>query len=45
MRKNKISLVFLMNLKRVFGEKRKKQFWDIVRFMNYDYEEDPSNVY
>ncbi len=45
MRKNKISLVFFNNLKRIFGEKREKQFNKLIEFMKYDCEEDPSNVY
>lgn len=45
MGKNRISLVFFNNLKRLFGEKRKKQFENVVKFMDYDVQEDPSNVY
>lgn len=45
MRKNRISLVFLQNLRRVFGEKRKEQLKAFIERMRYDCEEDPSNVY
>jgi hypothetical protein len=45
MRKNRISLVFLKNLRRVFGEKRKEQLKAFIERMQYDCEEDDSNVY
>lgn len=45
MRKNRISLVFFKNLKRIFGKTRERQFYDFIRYMNYDVEGDPSNVY
>lgn len=45
MKKKKISLVVFNKLRNLFGEKRKKQFQDFIESMNYDCEEDPSNVY
>lgn len=45
MRKNKISLFFFNNLKRAFGKTREKQFNNFIKYMNYDVEADPSNVY
>ena len=45
MRKNRISLFFFNHLKRVFGKTRERQFHDFIRYMNYDVEADPSNVY
>lgn len=45
MRKNRITLEFLRRLRRVFGEKRKEQLNLFIERMNYDYEEDPSNIY
>lgn len=45
MRKNRISLVFLNNLRRVFGEKRKAELQKFIERMQYDCEEDDSNVY
>jgi hypothetical protein len=45
MKKNRISLFVFNNLKRIFGEKRRKEFDNFIEVMNYDCEEDPSNVY